>query len=169
MWGGSQQADGGSIILSPGSIASRYGDVLRRVTALMVVSALGAVTACTSPPFHPSALPPSGPVTDPLEPVPHPVPRPEPPVKKPDQIGPEQLSGLNQDEVQALLGSPTTRSTQAMATEWTYRRGKCVLSLLFYPEVETSVLRVLGYEFGGDGNAATCLNRLRESKNRHGK
>ena len=143
--------------------------MLRKVTLMVVALSLGAITACSSPPVpSPASSPPAGPV------VKVPPPKPEPPAKRPPvpalaNVQPEQLPGLTQDEAQAMLGPPTAQSAQAMATVWTYRRGDCTLSLMFYPEVETAVQRVLGYEFGGGGDAAACLKRLHEARNRNGK
>lgn len=143
--------------------------MLRKVTLMVVALSLGAITACSSPPVpSPASPPPAGPV------VKVPPPKPEPPAKRPPvpalaNVQPEQLTGLNQDEAQALLGSPTSEATQAMATVWSYRRGGCALSLVFYPEVETAVQRVLSYEFAGGGDAAACLKRLHEARTRNGK
>ncbi len=141
----------------------------------MLVATLGAMTACTSPSSPPPAAPPVPSAKAPSAPIPMPVPRPEPPAKRPpapaptEHLRPEQLTGLNRDEAQALLGPPTAETTQAMATVWSYRRSDCALSLVFYPEVETAIQRVLSYEFEGGGDAAACLNRLRESRTRHGR
>jgi hypothetical protein len=143
--------------------------VSRKVTLMVVALSLGTITACSSLPFSsPAPPPPAGPVVKVPPPKPEPPAKPETAAKRPPELRPEQLTGQTQDEAQALLGPPTTQSTQAMATVWTYRRGDCSLSLMFYPEVETAVQRVLGYEFGG-GDAASCLKRLHEARNRNGK
>lgn len=141
--------------------------MLRKVTSIAVAVVVGTITACTTPSVPSPAPPlPAGPVVK-VPPL-----KPEPPVKRPAvaapaNIQPEQLSGLNQEEAQLLLGPPSAESIQAMATVWTYRRGGCALSLVFYPEVETAVQRVLSYEFAGGGEAANCLNRLREARTRN--
>ena len=143
--------------------------MLRKVTLMIVAAMVGTITACTTPLVpSPAPPPPAGPV------VKVPPPRPEPPAKRPNvtapaNVQPEQLTGLNQDEAQALLGPPTAESTQAMATVWTYRRGDCALSLMFYPEVETAAQRVLSSEFQGSGDAAACLKHLHEARTRNGK
>ena len=137
----------------------------------MLATALGALAGCGMPSFAP---PPAEP------PVPLPVPRPEPPPHRPaapapapapdpDHLQPGQLTGLDREATLALLGPPAAESTQAMALVWRYRARGCALSLIFYPEVETGVQRVLGYEFSGGGDGAACLNRLRESHLRHGR
>ncbi len=130
----------------------------RRAIAAMMGACLGALAGCASEP------PPEPPV---------PQPRPEPPARRPAapppaaDLRPEQLAGLDQAQAQALLGSPTARSTRAMATVWSYRRGRCVVSLVFYPEVGTAVERVLDTEVEG-GSAADCLRRLRQERIHHG-
>ncbi len=144
--------------------------VLRKVTWMIAAALLGVISACSSPPSHPPASPPpaAGPVVKAPPPRPEPPPR-RPAVTAPANLHPEQLTGLSQDETQALLGPPAAEAVQAMATVWTYRRGGCALSLVFYPEVETAVQRVLSYEFKGSGEAAACLNHLREARIRNGK
>lgn len=87
----------------------------------------------------------------------------------PPTISPESLAGLNRDEVHALLGRPTSETKRAMGTIWRYRRGECALSLVFYPEVETEIERVLSYEFERGKDAAACFKRLRDHGGRNGK
>ena len=120
--------------------------------------------ACAAPP----PPPPAGGVAIPAPPPP----RPEPPRRAAPAntaaMTPDGLKGLSRDETAALLGQPSTRADLATGTVWTYRRGGCALSLLFYPEVETGVERVLGYEADG-ADPAACLKRLREAGGRHGR
>jgi len=148
--------------------------VLRRVMVMMLASTLGAVTACGTPERSPAPTPPA--VSAPPA-IKVPPPRPEPPAKRPPapppappahaDLQPAPLIGLSRDEASALIGPPMGESIQGMASVWDYRQGECRLSLMFYPEVETTVERVLSYEFVGD--ATTCLNRFRESRDRRGK
>jgi hypothetical protein len=130
----------------------------------MLVVWLGAVSACSSP----QTVSPPPPVPQPRPEVPAARPVPSPAVPPPAELRPDQLTGLSRDETMALLGPPTARSTRAMASVWTYRRGRCVLSLMFYPEVGTGIERVLSTEAEGGGTAETCLRRLREERLRHG-
>ncbi|TAN55338.1 MAG: hypothetical protein EPN20_20370 [Magnetospirillum sp.] len=122
---------------------------------------MGLAACSTKPP--PPVAPSEAPISKP------PPPRPEPsrPILPP--VSPESLSGLSRGEARALLGHPTSETTRAMGTVWRYRRGDCVLSLVFYPEVETEIERVLGYEFEGGKDAVTCFKRLRDAGGRNGK
>jgi len=142
---------------------------------MILAAIVGTVAACTSP-FTLGPFAPPAPASPPASTPPRPMPRPEPPpVRRPvpppaaEGLRPEQLTGLSRDETLALLGPPTDEATQAMATVWRYHRGGCALSLVFYPEVETAVLRVLSFEFEGGGDAVACLDRLHESRLHHGK
>lgn len=137
----------------------------------------GMLAACATP-LTPAAPPPSAaepPIVRPPPPRPEPPKRPSPAPTAPaaapaaTQATPEGLKGLSRDEAAALLGQPTARTELATGTVWTYRRGGCALSLLFYPEVESGVERVLGYETEGGADAAACLKRLREAGDRHGR
>ncbi len=123
----------------------------------MAVAVLGGLAACTEAPHHPAAR--AAAAVPPL-----PRPRPAAPAA---ELRPEQLTGLSRSQALALLGPPEAATTQDMATVWRYRRGRCVLSLTFYPEVGTAGERVLGYEFADERHAAACLRRLREAGARH--
>ncbi|WP_237051507.1 hypothetical protein [Magnetospirillum sp. ME-1] len=107
------------------------------------------------------------PSTTPVE-VPPPKPPPPRPAPPP-AFSPESLNGLNRDEVLALFGRPTSETRHAMGMTWRYRRGDCALSLVFYPEVDTEIERVLGYELERGKDAATCIRRLRDTGGRNGK
>jgi hypothetical protein len=152
--------------------------VRRRWTTAMGMICGGMLAACSTP-LIPAATPPSAaepPIVRPPPPRPEPPRRPPPAATAPTaaapsapQATPEGLKGLSRDEAAALLGQPTARTQLATGTVWTYRRGGCALSLLFYPEVESGVERVLGYETEGGADAAACLKRLREAGDRHGR
>lgn len=133
---------------------------------LAVILAVG-LAACSSDKPRPSTTPIEAPPPKP------PPPRPEPPAPSrpapPPAVPPESLNGLKRDEVRALLGPPTSETTRAMGTIWRYRRGECALSLVFYPEVETEIERVLSYELEKGKDAATCIKRLRDHGGRNGK
>lgn len=49
-------------------------------------------------------------------------------------LAPEQLLGLSQAEVSALLGEPELRRTEAAIQIWQYRSARCVLDLFLYPD-----------------------------------
>jgi outer membrane protein assembly factor BamE (lipoprotein component of BamABCDE complex) len=139
--------------------------VRRGLLVMMAVALLAALGACTTAPAPSTSAPPPAAKLPPV-----PVPRPEPPLpaRRLDP-SPQSLNGLSRDEIRALLGPPASETSQAMATVWSYRKGSCALSLVFYPEVETATERVLSYEFKPEAEAATCLNRLREARSRNGK
>ncbi|EME70320.1 hypothetical protein H261_09043 [Paramagnetospirillum caucaseum] len=119
------------------------------------------LSSCSTPPVPPLETPIPKP----------PPPRPEPPRFRPTPAPatPESLTGLSRDEARALLGRPASETARAMGTVWRYRRGDCALSLVFYPEVETNVERVLSYEFEGREEAGACFRRLRDAGGRNGK
>ncbi|WP_231848921.1 hypothetical protein [Paramagnetospirillum magneticum] len=130
---------------------------------MTIILVMGLAACSTTPP------PPAVPSQQPPLPRP-PPPRPEAPRPAPSPaVSPDSLNGLSRDEARALLGSPTSETVRAMGTVWRYRRGECVLSLVFYPEVETDIERVLGYEFEGGKDAVTCFKRLRDTGGRNGK
>ncbi len=133
--------------------------VWRVVTIILMMG----LAACSSKP------PP--PIASPTATIPKPPPpRPDPPRSAPPSpVSPESLSGLSRDDARALLGRPASETVRAMGTIWRYRRGDCTLSLVFYPEVETEVERVLSYEFEGGKDAGICFKRLRDAGGRNGK
>ena len=126
-------------------------------SVMVAVAVLGGLAACAE-------APPLAPVRSAAAIAPRPRPRP-PPAEA--ELRPERLTGLSRDQALALLGPPSAETTRDMATVWSYRRGGCALSLTFYPEVQTAVERVLGYEFADGRNAVDCLRRLRAAGTRH--
>lgn len=142
---------------------------MRRVVNVVMSAMLGlGLAACSAAPVPPQTPPPPAAASIPKPPPPRPAP---PPVSSPPSppAAADSLTGLGRDEVRALLGPPASETARAMGTVWRYRRGDCALSLVFYPEVETSVERVLGYEFEGGKDAGACLKRLRDAGGRNGK
>lgn len=142
----------------------------RVVNVVLTMMAGLVLAACSTTPAPPPAPPAETPIPKPPPPRPEP-PRPEPPRPRPapSAASPESLNGLSRDEAHALLGRPASETARAMGTVWRYRRGECALSLVFYPEVETNVERVLIYEFEGGKDADTCFKRLRDAGGRNGK
>lgn len=148
--------------------------VRRRWRTVLALACGGALAACSSPPA-PATQPPAAGSPVMVRPPP---PRPEPPKRTTPTVTapavappltPEGLKGLSRDEAVALLGQPIARTELATGTVWTYRRSGCALSLLFYPEVESGVERVLGYETEGGADATACLKHLREAGGRNGR
>jgi hypothetical protein len=60
--------------------------------------------------------------------------------------GPAMVVGMNENEVQQLLGPPTHIGPMPPGKEWEYRNGDCVLTVALYPDVETRVFHALSYE-----------------------
>lgn len=59
---------------------------------------------------------------------------------------PVNLVGLDEDQLQAVLGPPNEEEDRSPAKTWRYRNGKCVVDLALYPDVENRVFRTLSYE-----------------------
>jgi len=78
---------------------------------------------------------------------------------------PLNLVGLDEHQLEAVLGPPTEQEDRSPAKTWRYRNGKCIVDLALYPDVETRVFRTLSYEVTtGEDTAAEerlCLAELR--------
>jgi hypothetical protein len=70
------------------------------------------------------------------------------------QTAPVQLVGMNEGEVQALLGAPSMVEDNAPGKTWRFRKHDCVLSVALYPDVQTRVFRTLSYEVTSDDHNA---------------
>ena len=70
------------------------------------------------------------------------------------QAAPVELVGMNEGEVQALLGTPSMVEDHAPGKTWRFRNHDCVLSLALYPDVQTRVFRTLSYEVTSDDHNA---------------
>ena len=70
------------------------------------------------------------------------------------QAAPVQLVGMNEGEVQALLGAPSLVEDHAPGKTWRFRKHDCVLSVALYPDVQTRVFRTLSYEVTSDDHNA---------------
>jgi len=67
---------------------------------------------------------------------------------------PVQLVGMDEGEVQALLGAPSMVEDHAPGKTWRFRKRDCVLSVALYPDVQTRVFRTLSYEVTSDDHNA---------------
>ncbi|OIQ92543.1 hypothetical protein GALL_255380 [mine drainage metagenome] len=131
----------------------------RMLMIMMTAVSLAACSLAGPPSAAPRAAVPPPPPRRPPPPV---VPRPAPvPSSSPDQ-----LLGLDEAGVAALLGRPGLTQARDMGRLWRYRRGHCVLALIFYPEVEGGALRVASYDFE-HGRRKSCWRRLRAAGGRH--
>jgi hypothetical protein len=74
------------------------------------------------------------------------------------------LVGLDERQVEAVLGPPTEQEDRAPAKTWRYRSDKCTVDLALYPDVQTRVFRTLSYEVMTRKNTAAeerlCLTDL---------
>jgi hypothetical protein len=58
----------------------------------------------------------------------------------------EQLVGLDQPHVAALLGDPNTRADAPPATIWRYGDTMCDVDIYFYLDLQSQTMRALHYE-----------------------
>ena len=75
-----------------------------------------------------------------------------------------QLVGMNEGEVQALLGAPSLVEDHAPGKTWRFRKHDCVLTLALYPDVQTRVFRTLSYEVTSDDHNNAGAKQLCETK-----
>lgn len=136
----------------------------------LCVIALMALCGCADPtPQHTASAPPAhgeqspGPIAltappAPTAPAKAPVPAKRRDATKPAatsaQAAPVQLVGMNEGEVQALLGTPSMVEDHAPGKTWRFRKHDCVLSVALYPDVQTRVFRTLSYEVTSDDHNA---------------
>jgi hypothetical protein len=135
------------------------------------VVALMALCGCADPtpprvvsapaPQEPSA--PSGPIALTAPPTPAAPAKAAVPAKRRDSTKPVQtaqaappvqLVGMNEGEVQALLGAPSAVEDHAPGKTWRFRKHDCVLSVALYPDVQSRVFRTLSYEVTSDDHNA---------------
>ena len=99
----------------------------------------------------------------PEEPLPVPTRKPETAAKRTD-LDPERLIGLSTFQTESLLGTPALQDERPPAKVWTYNAETCVLSIFFYPDINTRVFQALTYEFNAevktDEAKRRCLEEL---------
>ena len=138
------------------------------------VIALMALCGCADPtPPHAASAPPpngapapSGPIALTAPPAPAAPAKAAAPAKRRDAskpsasaptqtaAAPVQLVGMDEGEVQALLGAPSMVEDHAPGKTWRFRKRDCVLSVALYPDVQTRVFRTLSYEVTSDDHNA---------------
>lgn len=74
--------------------------------------------------------------------------------KAPSDRVPASPIGMDENQLQALLGPPTVQEDRAPGKIWRYRNGRCTVNLTLYPDVETRIYRALAYEVTGDDDSA---------------
>ncbi|HZB93899.1 MAG TPA: hypothetical protein VE397_20795, partial [Stellaceae bacterium] len=60
--------------------------------------------------------------------------------------GPDQLIGLDQTKVAALLGEPRSRAEAPPATIWRFGGDDCEIDVYFYLDLQSQAMRALHYE-----------------------
>jgi hypothetical protein len=110
-----------------------------------------------------AARPEPAPAPEAAEPLPVPGHKPDDSARATD-VEPERLIGLSTFQTEALLGSPALQDERPPAKVWTYNAKLCVLSIFFYPDINTRVFQALTYEFNEevktDAAKRRCLEEL---------
>jgi hypothetical protein len=74
------------------------------------------------------------------------------------------LTGKSENELRALLGTPTSEEDRPPGKRWRYRDGQCTLDVQLYPDVQTKQFGTLAYEVKSDDNTdegkRLCLAQL---------
>ena len=87
-----------------------------------------------------------------------------PPAPPPPNGPAVQLAGKSENELRALLGSPTNEEERPPGKRWRYRDGQCTLDVQLYPDVRTKQFGTLAYEVKSDDNTDEgrrhCLAQL---------
>ena len=101
-------------------------------------------------------------VEEPAKPQRHPTMAVTKPAKPPS---PDELIGLDENGVRKFLGSPAETRNDNAARILSYRRSAgCALDVIFFMDLKAGDLRVLSYQWNGDGtrrrDAASCYAEL---------
>jgi hypothetical protein len=74
------------------------------------------------------------------------------------------LAGKSENELRAMLGTPTSEEERPPGKRWRYRDGQCTLDVQLYPDVQTKQFGTLAYEVKSDDNTdegkRLCLAQL---------
>jgi hypothetical protein len=95
---------------------------------------------------------------------------PTPPVAAPPRtVEPADLVGFNFDSVLEVLRQPDAVEKDALSVVWSYSGYDCTLQLYFYPDIQTSVFRLLKYELKDSSGeklngGGACLQPMMASK-----
>jgi hypothetical protein len=128
----------------------------------IVLAAVLLIAACTE-----TKPPPELRTSIPLEtatpaPPPSPVKPPAPPRKEKETVeeekakhdiatqGIDRLIGLNESEIQSILGPPMLQEDRAPTKLWVFRSRNCTINVTLYPDVETREFHALSYEVISD-------------------
>ncbi|HTS94132.1 MAG TPA: hypothetical protein VMG55_19125 [Stellaceae bacterium] len=72
---------------------------------------------------------------------------------------PEGLIGLDQKQIESLLGTPQQSSESAPARIWHYAGRNCQLEIYFYLDLKSQVMRALHYEVKSNDTADPARDR----------
>lgn len=64
--------------------------------------------------------------------------------------GIDRLIGLNESEIQSILGPPMLQEDRAPTKLWVFRDRSCTINVTLYPDVETREFHALSYEVISD-------------------
>jgi len=81
------------------------------------------------------------------------------PAEKPaaPRIPLDELIGMEDEAVMALIGPPDLRQDRAPAIAWVYDNTGCPFGLLLYPDLETNRRTVLSYETDDPDSCAAAM------------
>lgn len=83
----------------------------------------------------------------------------------------DQLVGLDQPHVSALLGNPDTRADAPPATIWRYGGTTCDADIYFYLDLQSQTMRALHYEVRShdlsDRSVQRCYDALASERHAH--
>jgi len=135
-------------------------------TLALLLTACATVTEPPPPPAAPVKAPEPAAASIPKPaPLPPPVPpKPAPkPIPKPD-ANPEELVGLERDDIAKLLGEPDDSRVEGGAHVLTYKKNHdCRLEVILFLDVKTGTDRVLSYDLP-QRRARSCYNELRSGR-----
>jgi hypothetical protein len=129
----------------------------RRAIVLTAVLLVAACTETKPPPELRTSIP-----LETATPVPPPAPAkpPAPPRKETAEEekakhdiatqGIDRLIGLNESEIQSILGPPMLQEDRAPTKLWVFRSRNCTINVTLYPDVETREFHALSYEVISD-------------------
>lgn len=147
----------------------RPGILMVILTTLLVLAGCSGMnqreiaTAPTPTPSAPVREEPQEPAIEAVDPLPLPTRKPDNLAKR-TELDPERLIGLSTFQTEAMLGIPALQDERPPAKVWTYNAKACVLSIFFYPDINTRVFQALTYEFNEevktDAAKRRCLEEL---------
>jgi hypothetical protein len=68
--------------------------------------------------------------------------------------GVDRMIGLDEAEIQSVLGPPMLQEDRAPTKLWVFRSRSCTINVTLYPDVETRQFHALSYEVTSDAHSA---------------